>query len=504
MYDASLLLPAPPIADAGSDVTSDPDADAGPPLARWPARPARDDATGDLEIVLAVRSVLFGDTDDAGGVTAYDLDGVQTCPGPGSCKPFGNKDRCDDALGRDNSGGKLVAEIGSFTSEFSPARVNQRLGAGEYGALLRVRGYNGGRNDTKVAVALYGSLGTEPSADAGRDAGDAAAPAARAVPIWNGNDRWEVETGLVLGGVGLIGTDCTARPDECVPTYSDANAYVAEGVLVATLDIPLRFGTSAGSNLNLNLTNGFVVARLDKKGAGYVLDGSIGGRWATSRLLTSLGTVNDPFGPGKLCGSNPTYQNLKQLICPAADIMTDPARDNHGDACDAMSVAIGFTAESAKLGRVVQPPPTQEPCGAGYTDSCKSVEAPRARPTRSRDRPDRAHRLARRRPACDRGVARRLRRTHSCARGPGARLTPLLAAEIRALRLCRVGDAFAFATASCHAWYAPDARSPEASARRARSRKTRRPARRLRSRPLLPAARDAPRSPRPPRARARS
>jgi hypothetical protein len=360
VYDASLLLPAV-ATDASADAL-DRDADAGPPLARWPGRPATEDGTQDIELVAAFRTIAF-EASDASAPLGYDLDGVVTCPGPGSCKAP-NKDPCDDALGRDNAGGQLIAQLSAFTNEFSASQVNRRIGEGQYGAVMRVRGYNGGQNDAKVSVAFYVSTGTtNPTPDAGGDAGRPPPP------VWAGSDRWDVDSNTLLGGASLVGTDCDARPNDCVPRNVDTNAYVSGGVLVAALDVPLQFGSA--SRLSLDLTGAVVVARLTPAGSSYRLDGQVVGRWSTQKLLTSLASANDPFSKDPLCGANPTYQNIKALICQAADIPGDPTKDGKGETCDALSVALAFTAEAAKMGKVQGRGTPTPGCDAGYSDSCR-------------------------------------------------------------------------------------------------------------------------------------
>jgi hypothetical protein len=364
VYDASLLLPAGP--DAGPDAAPDA-ADAGEDgfsLAHWPPRPAKDDGTDELEGVIAVRTLSLEDP-DAGPPLGYDLDGVQTCPDPGSCKPLGNKERCDGLLGRDNSGGSLIREIGTFSPDFSTAKLNQRLSQGEYSALVRIVGYNGTANDTKVGIAFYVADGTD---DGSSSVDGGPTDAGVTPPKWDGNDRWLVDSQSTLGGAGIVGTDCTAQIADCVPKYVDSNAYVADGMLVATLDIPLYFGVGGG--LNLDLSGGKLVARITRSGTGFALDGQIVGRWPTSKLLPSLAPLNDPFGSGKLCGTNATYLNLKQLICAATDVMSDQAQDNKGSTCDSVSVAVAFTAAPAKMGRVALRPSVPQPCGANWTDKC--------------------------------------------------------------------------------------------------------------------------------------
>jgi hypothetical protein len=101
-------------------------------------------------------------------------------------------------------------------------------------------------------------------------------------------------------------------------------------------------------------------------------DGQMAGRWNVSELLGAL--QNLAIGSTYLCRGTPLYENVKGLICQAADIMTSPGDDRTGQTCDAVSLAFGFTADPANIGAVVATPVKTATCaddaGDGAPDDC--------------------------------------------------------------------------------------------------------------------------------------
>ena len=388
LYDSSLLLPA---ADAGADGG----AEAGPcNPARWPSRPAKNDpsSTPNIEAVAALQSIDIGlgssgDAGTDGGLPPYgfDLDGVCTCPGPPSCiQEQGAPETCDDSVGRDNANLEIFQQFGSVALN-SASQLNQGLQSGQYGLVFRLTNYNNQPNDTQVTASLYVSNGVGVGADGGTVS-----------PTHNGTDPWTIDPGSLANGAQLVGTDCGGDNPACVPVFTDVNAYVAGGVLVAqlTTDFPLSFGTkSVLGGAVMRLKDMLIVGTLQPKGIvgggfGFAInDGTIAGRWPTSYLLSTLASMPDnnvplPLGPDSyLCGQDKNYQILKWAACQIADIASNPAADNTNAHCDAISVGLRFTAEPARLGAVLAVPTPPAGCttdaGAGlpaipWSDQCSS------------------------------------------------------------------------------------------------------------------------------------
>ncbi len=81
--------------------------------------------------------------------------------------------------------------------------------------------------------------------------------------------------------------------------------------------------------------------------------------------------LTDPLDTTRyLCGDSGGYVAAKDLICSGQDIVNDVKQDNTGAPCDSVSIAIGFTATPAILGKLVTPQPALKPCGLQWTDDC--------------------------------------------------------------------------------------------------------------------------------------
>ena len=353
---ASDVVVAQDAADAGSGCNS----------AFPPPRPTVEDGTLDLEIDTALRSLDLGVVLDGGTppIYGYDLDHVCTCfgtpPGPESCKArVVGATHCDEPNGRDNSAGELLRTFTEVTNgAFDPTSINTRVNQGAYGLVLRLRHYNGGMNDQAVELAVFVSNGTPL-------VGDSATPPA---PAWDGKDSWTLDSDSVVG--------MQPQPDGGmldVPSFVDVNAYVAGGVLVASVDFPLTLGGGNSGVLTLQLTGSAITANVVAQGSSYRLDnGVLAGRWATAKLLASLGATSNPLPPGGfICPGTAFYNTVKSYICKGADIFVDPTATDPTQPCDAISIGMGFTAYPAVLGPVTSKGAHALNCDAGIPpDDC--------------------------------------------------------------------------------------------------------------------------------------
>ena len=194
--------------DAGATDGASPDAGVdsgvGCALRHPPVRPDLvDDGTSIGPTVFAFESLRVGDSlTDGGAQTAegIDLDNACTCPADDSCvPPDGGARRCDLSEGRDNALGPLFSQFFAvFGSRLAgDAFATERIRTGRFSILLSLLNWNGKSNDPRVTVALFLSNGVEPSVDGGLVA-----------PRLDGTDRWTVAPGSLVGGEGLVGTDC--------------------------------------------------------------------------------------------------------------------------------------------------------------------------------------------------------------------------------------------------------------------------------------------------------
>lgn len=324
--------------------------------ARWPEAPTTEDPSGsDVTFIAAVKSIGLS-LDPPAPVTGYDLDGVCTCPtDPESCVlPAGSKSHCDDPGGRDVSLNRNVASFLLKTPGFSPEDLNTGLANGKFGILAEVRGYNGGANDKQVEVSMFLSSGTSsgiPTVDAGP-------------PGWDGGDKWDLDP------TSLAGSTDAGPP---VSQYVDTTAYVRDGVLVASRLNGMKLTLGAGTaTVTLEMTQGGMTAKVVKRGGGYALEGGvIFGRMPTASMLKAVGPLPTPGGTAPLCTNAIFFSVVKQAVCGAADVSSNPARDlDRGAACDAVSFALRFEAEPALLGGRRPGPRLDAGCPPGWSADC--------------------------------------------------------------------------------------------------------------------------------------
>jgi hypothetical protein len=272
---------------------------------------------------------------------------------------------CDEDGGRDNAAQALLQLVATLPG-LNEISLNQALSRGKYGLVIAVSQWNGQPNDTQVNISLFVSNGL--TAD---DAGNV-------TPVkGDGTDVWTIASGSLLGGDSLAGVDCGSGNPQCAPVYYDDNAYVTGGTIVGSVDFTIALGGSGSGTVNVDLTGSVVLATIVASTGGWSLtNGTIAGRWATSKLLSSLAAINDPLNTGEyLCGSDSTYGLVKSDICSAMDIAADPNLDQTGAPCDAISISLGFTADPAEMGVVTSKGEPFTGCtsdaGVPFHDQCQ-------------------------------------------------------------------------------------------------------------------------------------
>jgi hypothetical protein len=301
--------------------------------ATYPDPPGSGHGGGALDLVAAIRSVDLGEAE--GSLVGLDLDGKCTCDGEGSsclAPAFAEGDACDGPGGRDNATARVFAFLAGLFGEdsFGSAYFSERAEAGAWSLLFRVRGYNGTPDDDQVEVDVYPSRG-------GLD------------PAWNGEDRWPVqETSIGPGGT----------VDD--PLYVDTKAYVSGGTLVASLPKSSLILGSGDNQLVLDLTAGFVTARVVGQGGALRLEGgTLAARWRLADVFKTLSTFRDTSG-SPVCTDDLLYDSVKDQICGFVDIYSALASPT--DECDSISLGIGFEAEPAKLGDLHPGPTPSDGC----------------------------------------------------------------------------------------------------------------------------------------------
>lgn len=341
-------------ADAAVDAAADADA-AVCNHAVPPERPTTPDGPNTPGLVFAFDSVRFDTGEQEGGAPkpkSLDLDRTCTCDEPRlepeSCiapDAGATKRVCDGIDGRDNAAGPLLAAAASAGDNFGPAAFEGQVRAGVFNVIVSLQGWNGLPDDPAVVVGVQLSGGTD---DEPGDAG-------RTKPRFDGTDVWSVTPASVLGGGDLVGTDCRTLKTTCIPTRSDAMAYVRDGMVVAHLDLALPVVTSTSSFV-LEFVAATVTATMVKEGDHFRVVGEIAGRWPIDRLLPSLARIPNPLNPGHaLCATDAgmqIYEVAKKTACDALDLTANPALDNKNVRCDAISNSISFTGVTAVIGTV--------------------------------------------------------------------------------------------------------------------------------------------------------
>lgn len=363
-YDESMLEPALSAPEGGNgDVDGgpvDPCTHAAPP----PRPPSPGSGTELPSIVLAARRLRV--MADAGTPLGLDMDGVCSCQfeQPGSCVgPDGAAPVCDDEQGRDNALGGILQRLGAVSPAFRSLEGSKDLEEGQRGTLLELRGYNGEADDDGVVVAIYASNGIGYVDGGAPDAADGGT-GVRKKPVWNGDDRWGIDSRSLLGD-RFVGAEPVAR-------YYDDRAYVRDHILVAQPVRPDQTVEAALGSLNFDITGGTVVGRLAKDAnQRWTFEGQLLARITLPSLLGSLAVLDDPTAPGKkLCGDSDLYQLLKRELCKAPDLYHLPTSGVTTLPCDAISSALGVYAEQARFGGVEDIPAPSIGCGPGYTDDC--------------------------------------------------------------------------------------------------------------------------------------
>jgi hypothetical protein len=318
-----------------------------------------------LQITAAIRTFVFGG--DAGTAIGFDLDGVCTCAGDtaaGEGRPScrSRQEQCDIAGGgRDQAGNVFLAGLDRYSQQGSIGTINDRVALGRFGLIIWIENYNGLEDDPSVTVGSLISAGILENPDAG-----SSAQTTYRRPNWDGKDEWNIDPAFALGGAPTT----VGPPWLYAPIGPVNDAYVTNGTLVAHVP-SLAFRIDVGK---FDITGVTFQAKITKVGDLYHLDGDFAGRVATRDLLQFASAIKDPTKPALpptyLCGDDLVYQEARQLVCRGADIMRDASADGTEDAqCDAISIAMRFSAVSAKMGSPVKSLPLIQGCD-GSVDDC--------------------------------------------------------------------------------------------------------------------------------------
>jgi hypothetical protein len=334
-------------ADAGDSGPVDPCVHVVPP-----PPPDTDEEPDTLrEFLIATRRLSVNGVD--AGVVGLDLDDTCTCAGgPGarhdaapSCTSVA--EQCDGDGGIDNAFGTIAFVDALRGNEFE----NDEVECGRRTMLLVLRNYNGLANDSSVTIAPVVS----PGLDTPHDAGEVASQCNDSGPLplvysphWDGTDNWSSDDSFV---------QFKSRDP-----YQFLKGYVRDWKLVAraarTQSVPFPVGPVV-----METAQAVFVAEIDPLDdtlkplerapgtrASFVnLRGQITARIPVSSVFRAVHNLETRQFRGFLCPDNVVYPAFKSSICGALDLVAAADNDFKGAACDALSLAVAFAGEPAKM-----------------------------------------------------------------------------------------------------------------------------------------------------------
>ncbi len=382
IYDESLLLPAEDKPDANAGVgwwskklTSEGQCfSAGQP--KQADRPSKQSAKNVGPIYLAIRTMKLGALDDKGEKDpeawerqGFDLDGICTnsssCPGAtrdvAACQKTGKTVAYDGQYCRDNTFGRLESTLITGAEDIAQRyklddnAFNCSLCRGEFTFLIRIDQYNGEADDDTVRVDMYPSPGLETP-----------------VPIECSGNQWRTAVCFTPSQRFTVQEDFLTDPSRTGSLLSpsklyDDKAYVKDGYLVLRLpeDTLFRFPSRPGQTATfpIRLNSAVVTAKIakDRDQTWQATDGIIAGRVKQSDLIDGFRLIG-------VCENESAYDFMLEQIGENLDVLSNGNNDPKKP-CDAMSLAVGFTATQATPGGAVAVEPLTEcPFGTDPAD----------------------------------------------------------------------------------------------------------------------------------------
>lgn len=310
-----------------------------------PAIPSGMDS-GSIEFIAALRSLNLGENSTDISAIGWDVDGLCTCPDQTlKCKNPVAADfvACDGEGGVDNTSSEIAKALLTTDADFTgSAYYSQGAELGFFTLLFQIKGYNGMPSDPKVSVAVFESPGFMPM---GMNI---------ETPAWTGQEAWSVSSASLQDGNSIT-----------MPVNADENAYVRDGVLVASFNTLAFSLAGEKGHVRISLQNARVSAQIAAPpgNTGYRLEkGLISGIFPESDVFRALSTF---FASGDvLCNDGGFfYEQTKKALCHAMDVNTQ--MPNASGICNASSFGMSFETFPAAFGNVTNPIPRTSTCPAG-------------------------------------------------------------------------------------------------------------------------------------------
>jgi hypothetical protein len=346
-----------------------------------------DDTAGSRTYVFTISAIDILEPNGFG----FDVDGVCSCDprdhtihdGGFACvapNATGMVGQCDYDGGVDNALGTEINRIGFPVAPTVSDRVNSQILCGNGSVVMVLTGYNGLANDRDVYIQLMVSYGIhEP-----HDGGDPSYPEGGFINLVvdGGNPEAGVKCGDWNGQAyppQFNGSDLWSAPPDAttpnsfgpLPKTPYLHGYVNDWVFTtdtsalppgAKVDVPIT-----GSNVMPVITP-ILSARLVpldvnlarvKEDAGapaaYVrIDrGTVAGRITSDDLLLAFGTIPLVVGGPLPACQTPYWPQIQTGACNGTDLTDDPDGDFKDKPCNALSLALGFSAFPSLIGEVV-------------------------------------------------------------------------------------------------------------------------------------------------------
>jgi hypothetical protein len=303
---------------------------------------------------LAVHTLFLGDSDRMGVQSdsawkayGYNIDGkITTAQSTDVCTLAAGADKSaqiDGNGGIDNSFGENILPIVlTAAGSDAPAKINASINGGGFTIMMDIAGLT--QDPMQTNVGLTGQLfagGKFPN-----DAG----------PTWTPTDNWPVVSQLLNDGMTIASGS----------KIQFASAYIVNGTWVngTPSDVVL---TLSFSGQDLSITIHKAIITFDHTSPDHATNGTIAGVIQTMELVTGLKAIAGRISTS-LCGGS-AFDSIASQIEAASDIMQD-GTNGPGQACDAISIGLGFNADH------IGEPSTVAPPGCATPDPCSDAAAP--------------------------------------------------------------------------------------------------------------------------------
>jgi hypothetical protein len=174
------------------------------------------------------------------------------------------------------------------------------------------------------------------------------ADATATAPTWDGTDVWPIDSSSVSG------SSPPSALAQFPQSYVNGRVWVSGPVSqTQVVLLPFLFPPAA---VPVRVPQLVMTVAGDNSAA---TNGTFAGVVNTEDFVDSIMAVAGRISTSLCSGS--AFQSIAQQIDEGSDILSDGS-NSAGQACDAISIGIGFDATAAQVGAVVTPVPPADPC----------------------------------------------------------------------------------------------------------------------------------------------